>query len=152
MKTSPYLEQTLSFEQSPATDQYFEFRASNLFELQEGNSSLKIHVQRPDQGQSIDQWNLVKKSDPKQDFDGDVEPPSPIDWHRYPRQNPPRYVGGSGLEQQRVSNIKDLETIASVRKLTVPVNVYTDVILNQRRQRNAFVCGMYIYFITLPRR
>ena len=150
MKTSPYLEQILSSEQSPATDQYFEFRASHLFELQEGNSSLGIHVQGPNQDQSIDQWYLVKKSDPKQDFDGDVEPPSPVDWHRYSRQDPPRYVGGPGLEQQRVSTIEDLERIAIVRKLTVLISVHADVILNQRRQRNAFVCGMYITFITLP--
>ena len=119
MKTSEYLEQTLSFEQSPATEQYFEFRASHIFELQEGSSSIEIHVQRPQSDQSIDSLNLVQKGGRKHEFDSDSEPPSPVDWHRYSRENPPHYVGRPGLERQRISNAEDLETIASVRKFMV---------------------------------
>ena len=115
MKTSSYLQQTLSFEQSPAIDQYFEVRADRLFEPKGGDSCIEVHVQRPNQDQSNDRWNLVQKSDPKQDFDCESVPPSPVDWHRYSSKNPPHYVGWPGLEQQRISNAEDLEKIASVR-------------------------------------
>ena len=144
MKTSSYLQQTLSFEQSPATEQYFEVRTSLLFELQGGTSTIEIHVQRPKSDQSLDRWNLVQKRDLKQDFDNDVEPPSPVDWHRYSRVNPPHYVGWPGLDLQRVSNAEDLERITSVRKLMLVSYAQADVTLNERRLKNAFECGMYI--------
>lgn len=123
MKTSSYLEQTLSFEQSPATDQYFEIRASHVFQLRGGSSCIEIHVQRPNQDQGIDQWNLVQKSDPKHDLECDSEPPSPVDWHRYSREYPPHYVGWPGLAQQVVSDAAELRHIASVRKHMVIMSV-----------------------------
>ena len=126
MKTSSYLEQTLSFEQSPATDQYFEVRASHLFEAQGGNSCIEIHVQRPCQDQGIDRWSIVQKSDPKQELDCDSEPPSPVDWHRYSREHPPHYVGWPGLEQQKVSNAEDLQKIVSVRNPMMVVSVQAE--------------------------
>ena len=144
MKTSDYLEQTLSFEQSPATEQYFESRASHIFELKEGNSSINIHVQRPKSDQNVDSRNRVQKSDLKQEFDSDLEPPSPVDWHRYSRENPPHYVGSPGLDPQRVSNAEDLEKIASVRKFMLVMGVQTDVFLNESCQKNAFGCGVYM--------
>ena len=144
MKTSKYLEQTLSFEQSPATEQYFESRASHIFELQEENSSIDIHVQRPESDQSVDSWNLVQNRDLKQEFDSDSEPPSPVDWHRYSRINPPHYVGLPGLERQRISNAEGLRKIASVRTFMLVMGVQTDVFLNESCQRNAFVCGVCI--------
>ena len=119
MRASSYLEQTLSFEQSPATDQYFEVRASQLFEPKGGTSCIEIHFQKSDQDQSIDKWNIVQKCESKQDLDCDSEPPSPVDWHRYSREDPPHYVARPGLEQQKVSNVEDLKKIASVRKLRV---------------------------------
>lgn len=129
MRTSPYLEQTLSFEQSPATDQYFEARASHLFELQGGSSCLEIHVQRPNQDQSSDRWNPMQKSDPKQDLECNSEPPSPVDWHRYSRNNPPHYVAGLGLEKQEVSTVEDLKKIANVRKLMAIIGMHADLAL-----------------------
>ena len=144
MKTSEYLEQTLSFEQSPAIEQYFEFRASHIFELQGGVSSIAIHVQRPQSDQSIDSWTLVQEGDRKQEFVSDWEPPSPVDWHRYSRENPPHYDGSPGLELQRISNAEDLKKIAIVRKFTVVMGVQTDVFLHESCPRNAFVCGVYI--------
>lgn len=144
MKTSEYLKQTLSYEQSPATEQYFEFRASHIFELQGENSSIQIHVQRPESDQSTESWNLVQKSDQKQEFDSDFEPPTPVDFHRYSRENPPHYVGSPGLELQRISNVEDLVTIASVRNFLAEMGVQTDVFLNESCQRNALVYGVYI--------
>ena len=143
MTTSSYLEQTLSYYQSPAAEQYFELRAAQLFELQGGNSSIEIHVQQPKSDQSIDSWTAVQKSDLKQEFDSDLEPPSPVDWDRYSRENPPRYVGWPGLQRQSISNPEDLKKMASVRKLLMVTGVQTDVFFNKRRQINAFVCGMY---------
>lgn len=128
MKISSYLEQALSYEQSPATDQYFEVRASQLFEQQGGSSCIRIYVQRPSQDQGVEKWNLVQKCDPQQDFECNSEPPSPVDWHRYPRECPPHYVGGPGLEQQKVSNAEDLEKIASVRNFIVVMIVQADLI------------------------
>lgn len=144
MKTSSYLEQTLSFRQNPAIDQYFEARASHLFERQGGSSCIEIHLQRPIRDQSTDQWNIVQKSDPKQDFDGDCEPSSHVDWDHDSRENPPHYDGWPGLEQQKVSNAEVLEKIANVRKPMVVIGIQTEKVLNNRRQRNAFACGMYI--------
>ena len=129
MRTSSYLEQTLSFEQSPATDQYFEVRASQLFEPEGGNSCLEIHFQRPNQDQ-VETWNIVQKCEPKQDFDCDSEPPSTVDWHRYSRENPPHYVPRPGIEQQKVSNAEDLKEIASVRKLMVIMNEQAELIVS----------------------
>ncbi|KAF6234582.1 hypothetical protein HO173_007208 [Letharia columbiana] len=130
MRTSSYLEQTLSFEQSPATDQYFEVRSSHLFELQGGSSCIEIYVQRPSQDQSIDEWNVVQNYDQKQDFEYNSEPPSPVDWHRYStREHPPHYVGWPGLERQKVSNAEDLEEIASVRNPRVLMSVLPDLMV-----------------------
>lgn len=130
MRVSSFLEQTLSFEQSPSTDQYFEARASLLFELKEDSSCLQLHIQRPYQDQSIDEWNVVQHNYPEQDSGYNSEPPSPVDWHRYStREYPPHYVGGPGLELQQVSNAEDLEKIANVRKLMVIASGQADLIL-----------------------
>lgn len=116
MRTSSYLEQTLSFEQNPAIDQYFEDRASQLFEPKEDNSCLEIHVQRPHPEQSNENWNLVQKSELKHDIDCDSVPSSPVDCLRYSREGPPRYVPWPGLKRQKVLNAKGLEEIASASK------------------------------------
>lgn len=138
MKTSSYLEQTLSFEQSPATDQYFEARASHLFELPGGSSCLELHVQRPFQDQSSDRRNPVQESDLKQDLECNSEPPSPVDWHRYPREYPPHYVAGLGLEKQEVSNVEDLKKIANVRRLMVVIGMHADLALEGKASKNCF--------------
>ena len=129
MRASSYLEQTLSFEQSPATDQYFEVRASQLFEPEGGTSCIEIHFQRPNQDQNTDKWNIVQKCESKQDPDCDSEPPSPVDWHRYSREDPPHYVPKPGLEQRKVSNVEDLKKVASVRNLMV-LNLQAELILS----------------------
>ena len=146
MKTSSYLEQTLSYEQSPATDQYFEVRASDLFELQEAHSCIEIHVQRPCQDQSPDRWTLLQrsdlksgsKSDPRQEYECDSEPPSPVDWHRFSRDHPPHYVGQPGLEQQKISDPSHLKGVASVRKSLVATPVQADIIHDKKESKKFF--------------
>ena len=128
----------MSFQQSPATDQYFEARASKLFELQKGDPYIEIHVQRPNQDLGLDAWNLLPKSDSKQDVESVSEPESPIDWDRYLREDPPRYAGKPGLEPQRISDRANLERISSVRKLMAIRSVQADLIHTSKASKKCF--------------
>ena len=116
MKTSSYLEQTLFFEQSSATDQYFEDRASQLFESSEKPAFIEFYKQLPrhDSVSSEAVWIHKHDYDGKPSAHSDSEPPSPVDSHRFLRKDPPRYVEPARLECCKVSKIGELTEFARV--------------------------------------
>ncbi len=118
MKTSAYFEQALFYEQSPATDQFFEIRSSQLFEALEGCSFVDVYVQSPPYDDQTSNGkrpgDFLRKNDAKSLIKLSSVPPSPVDYHRYCKEGPPRYVEASGLRLQRVSDPEGLSSLASV--------------------------------------
>ncbi len=117
MKISSYLEQTLFFEQSPATDQYFEDRAPQLFESSGGTSFIKVDVQLPchDPISNGCVWIHKIESESKADMLSDSQPPSPVDCNRFLKKDPPHYVEPARLQRYEVSDTEELAEVARVR-------------------------------------
>ena len=122
MKSSSYFEQTLFYDQSPATDQYFEQRSSQLFELDPSKSFVEVHFRLPLQtaaqggpGKTVSNA-LDSQHKPDTDSQGDTTSPprSPVDKCHYFRHDPPHYDGSPGLDLRRVGDEKQLSEIALV--------------------------------------
>ena len=116
MKTSSHIEQSLFYEQSPATDQYFEDRAPQLFQQPGGSSFVKIDVQVP-YNECVSEgciWVQKLESDSKSDDVSNLQPPSPVDWDRFLRKEPPHYVEPARLQRYEVSAPVELAKIAGV--------------------------------------
>ena len=118
MKTSPYLEQTLFYEQNPATDQFYESRSDTLFQDPGKDAFIEIHEQLPctkfSDG-SILYGPVAMASKPKPSAEFSSVPPSPVDSHRYGNEAAPRYREVPGLVPRRVGTQEELKSIASVR-------------------------------------
>lgn len=143
MKTSSYLEQTLFFEQSPTTDQYFEDRSDQLFELPGGTSFVKVHVQWPDHDHAPNGllWDRKLNDDFKPLFSPTSDPPSPVDWHRYAREEPPHYVEPPRLRREEVSDLGNLTEIARVSLAVPAMEPDSDMIWTSSYLRTASACG-----------
>lgn len=129
MRTSSYLEQTLFSEQSAATDQYFEDRASHLFEPHGRASFVKVHVQLPlhEEISKDSVWVHPPKCDPKSDVVSDSEPSSPVDCDRFTRKGPPRYVEPARLQRHEIADVSELTEVAQVRIRLRSVRTGTDM-------------------------
>lgn len=143
MKTSSYLEQTLFFEQSPTTDQYFEDRSSHLFELPGGTSFVKVHVQLPyhDQASHGSLWDPKLKNDFNPGLSPTSDPPSPVDWYRYARDEPPHYVEPPRLRREEVSDLGKLTEIARVSLAVPAMTSGSNIILTSSYLKIASACG-----------
>lgn len=120
MKTSPYFEQALFYGQSAATDQFFEDRSKDLFQLLGKESFVEIHDQLswPQEAPNGSSFLDIKKRDDSilsDDFSS--VPPSPLDQCLYLDEEPPRYVEVPGLRRQTARDSQDLKQIAEVRIL-----------------------------------
>lgn len=143
MKTSSYVEQALFFEQSPATDQYFEDRSSQLFEPSGGTSFVKTHVQLPyyDHVPNGSHWGRKLKYDFKPGDSPTSDPPSPVDWYRYAREYPPHYVEPPKLRREKISDLGKLTEIAQVSLAVLATTPDSDMILMSSYPKTAFACG-----------
>ena len=118
MAASRYLEQALFKEQSPAADQLFEERSETLFEPEDNNSFVDIHIQPPWQKERPRKADVeIARQAPHgelSDIEVVSEPPSPVDKCNFLSQGPPRYNAAPGLQLTRVSDSEELSNIASV--------------------------------------
>lgn len=110
MKTSSYLERALFFHQSPAADQLYEARSEQLFELEEGNSSIQIYVQQDGNPSEVSDEFEVYNSNVNDSPISDA--PLPID--SFFGEGPPHYDGNPGLRWQKVTDSDELEKIEYV--------------------------------------
>lgn len=99
METSRYLERALFYDQNPATAEMFEKRASQLFQDDEKNSSIEIHIQNHDQlswrEKDADE-DTLKSDSPRQDkFDS--LPSSPVKGCQYSNKKPLRCNETTGM-------------------------------------------------------
>lgn len=143
MKTSSYLEQTLFFEQSPATDQYFEDRSSHLFELPGGTSFVKVHVQLPyhDHAPNGSLCDWKHKYDFKPGDSPTSDLPSLVDWYRYAKEEPPHYVEPPRLRREDVSDRGKLTQIARVSLAVQGITSDSNIIFTSSYPRIASACG-----------
>ena len=115
MRTSLHLEQALFYSQSPATDQFFETRSEQLFEVSGGGSSIEIHVQLPSQAKNPSELrDGLEVSDEEYENSPTPTAPLPIDWCHYLRATPPGYDGTPGLRWQKVMDPDKLRKIEFV--------------------------------------
>lgn len=112
MKTSPYLEQTVFYEQSSAAHQNFESRSDDLFSDPGITSIVDIHTQLPGQLNASDE---ALEPDSKSVVECSSVPPSPLDRCHYLDGEPPRYSESRGLERRRIREGKELEQTEMVR-------------------------------------
>ena len=127
MKTSSYLNETLFYSPSPATDQFFEEKAGKLFEPHDENSHLDIYVQPKPEDVSEDEsrpnemvWITHPRKGSESSCSSPREPKLGIDQTHYLLQNLPKYDGSPGLERMlTVSDPKVLSRIVQVRTDTL---------------------------------
>ncbi|KAL9119693.1 MAG: hypothetical protein Q9187_003752 [Circinaria calcarea] len=119
MKTSPYFDQILFYNQSPATDQSYEEKSSKLFQVDKDCSFVEIYIQPPASGHlrfgtrpSHSKWDLIPEAEAGSTCSSPREPELAIDQSHYLRSDPPRYVGAPGLKLHEISDPKELRQIA----------------------------------------
>lgn len=129
MKTSPYFDQILFHNQSPATDQSYDEKSGNIFELDGDCSFVEIYVQPPGSsnlqygksilqyGKRLGHWEWVPfpEADTESTCSSPIESALAVDQSHYLRPDPPRYVGAPGLQLQKISDPKKLSQTAEVR-------------------------------------
>lgn len=112
MKTSPYLQQMVFFEQNPVTDQLFEARSGHLFQDPGKSAVIEVHEQLPRHLRALNESSL---SDSKSEAGHFPVPPTPVDRCPSLDNEPPRYDGLSGLVKHDVADEEELKRITSVR-------------------------------------
>ncbi|MCJ1242727.1 hypothetical protein MMC14_010736 [Varicellaria rhodocarpa] len=138
MKTSRYLNETLFYNPSPATDQFFEEKSVKLFEPHDENSYLDIYVQPKPEDVSEDEsrpnemvWTPHPRKGLESSCSSPREPKLGIDQTHYLLRNLPIYDESPGLERMlTVSDPKVLSRIVQASK---------------RRFRVCFVCQRHSY-------
>ncbi len=126
MKSPSSFDRTLFYDSSPATDQFFEERASRLFETEDDRSCLQLHIQPLPLGRELDQLvydfpprtKVRKGSMSDSDCDSPSISPLPVDQSRFLRGDPPQYIGLPGLTLQNVSDASKLQEIAMVKSFS----------------------------------
>lgn len=126
MKWSSSFDRTLFYDSSPATDQFFEDRSTQLFETDDEKSCVQLHIQPHLPEGRQDRSNRDSQSRAKirteSISDSDCNSPSisalPVDQSRYLRGDPPKYVGAPGLILQEVLDASALHEIAMVKSLS----------------------------------
>ena len=127
MKTSRYLNETLFYNPSPATDQFFEEKSVKLFEPHDENSYLDIYVQPKPEDVSEDEsrpnemvWTPHPRKGLESSCSSPREPKLGIDQTHYLLRNLPIYDESPGLERMlTVSDPKVLSRIVQVRTDTL---------------------------------
>jgi len=143
METSRYLERALFYDQNPATAEMFEKRASQLFQDDENNSSIEIHIQNHDQlswrEKDADE-DTLKSDSPRQDkFDS--LPSSPVKRCQYSNEKSLRCNEITGMRPWNIERCEELEKIAEV--IFTPQLRLQELIAFPmlRLQVNSFACG-----------
>lgn len=118
-------DRALFYDSSPATDQLFEERSSQLFENDDERSCIQLHTQPdlPEGGQKLLNGDppsraKIRTETSDSDCDSPSTSPLPVDQSRYLWNDPPQYVGAPGLIFQEVSDANALQKIAMV--ITLP--------------------------------
>lgn len=126
MRSLSSFDRTLFYDSSPATDQFFEDRASQLFESDDERSWVQIHIQPhipegqqdPSNQDSPSRAKFRMESTSDSDCDSPSILPLSVDQIRHLQGDPPQYIGAPGLILRKVSDASELRKIAMVRPLS----------------------------------
>lgn len=147
MQPSSSFDRALFVNSNPATDEYFEERASKLFEPENKPETKKpcigFHVSppRPDNSpeRPSEDASSPTKIVPESTSDSESDCPSisvlPVDHIRHSSGNPPQYVDAPGLNFRDVSDKDTLIEIAAVKTLSLCETFIIQLISSRWRHR-----------------
>ena len=127
MQTSNYLKQTLFYQPSHATEQFFEGKSEALFQFPGKKSFIEVHHQQPRRQQKFPSPAPVLDS--KEESDYSSVHPSILEQSQcssLDEDPPPIYDKSPGLLRQDIRDLKDVRYIATVSALMIVLITWTN--------------------------